>query len=1560
MYARRKRMKKKIVLSIIMGILLLSGISVWMLTHASKYQIVVGETKRVLVTDEGLQVEAGETVTIPQAEVYDRSGNYCKDFVVTREITDENGNKKAGTLQMEHGQIYTVTYVADNGSEQLEETMKLYCYDTVLPTVSLLKMQKSYNVKDEILIQIQEASKDIDYDKSSITLVNKTEDKEQKLNFKEAYKFVAEKESEQYAIVCDLKDVNGNENVQEFEFIIVGEFKDDKIDRNNIWDFDELGYLNNIKLAGASDDLKYDIVTKKLPKDKKKIGVDGGALKLSLKGGETYDFTLIDGNAFQIIDSSTIGFRIWADEVVDIFEIYNVEDNTMVDLSWKVHKRNAWQTVEFDPQKAFTEDYMFDSVRIVLSCERDVTVYIDSIYYTDYVEPWRDEDLPADVLAIFDDERYLERVSETSNIDSATFGGSWEYVTKIPGTSDFTGGALKLISTTDPTIGYDKNSRDGFKIQLFDRLKAENIGGLVIRVYCEDPHTALAVNFVDKKMGESRFVWPSLEGTAGNWVNVIISKEDIAGIIDGYENITHLNIRFIRPASSTVAGKEEYVSYIDKISLYELDYSKVKYTFADDYDMRVVSSVGNGTGVRVADKFAKDGYALKGKTVYSHELSGVEVSFNNLDLSLYSSIYVTLRGTDSIELWLNGKYANYANYSEYTEVDILPYLLQAGEKTLKTLTVGRKSVAGVDIYIDGISFITKENAPVYNDFTLNLNHFGNNVGSSKFNNFEGGTLANVVSDSIKKGQYQGKTDILSFTTKEDKDGKYSGGGLYVDFSEKLPNGKIQSSVDFTINAQVYSDRTAAVRVGIIFGNDAEKISWKNVWVDLSTEMTGWQVISITSKQIRALDDCADKEITGIYFGVHTANCSFGIKEVNVDFGTINQYPIYKADSSYLAKRDDNSVYLSNFDDAFALNNADEVGLNPWNKLVEEKGTTAHGTLTNGDGSYTGIKLAINDKNSYSGFKYHLPVAFSLENAHELVFRIASEDWTSGYVPSFIYLTEGAKKVNVIEYCKIYVGTDAKGTSVSKTECLDGVNYQTVCVAVDVATLIKKTGMTSIDGFIYGHSNSGLTQVVDEWYYTLSAADEGGNEDEEPEYGELTTTKFNSQNTAGGNYTMTDTDNGLQITGSAWTNAVYTFAKPLNGADIETITVRYKVTGGESAIMYFYSNGEHFYVELNNVPTEQVVNRVIDSEGFTALTLNFQTFSMDAGDTWTTDTRSTKPLTSIGLCCNNATGAPTFDYVAYNVEISGEDDDEGDDTQEGVLETSKFTTSNTSANGYTMSDTANGLQITGARWAYAMYTLATPINGADIKTITVRFKVTGGEAAIMKFFSGDEFFYVQLDAAPDEFVVNKYVDAEGFTVLTLDFQAFNMDGGDTWTPNERAVKELTAIGLCCNNETGAPTFDYVAYNAVETIKFLAADVTANGYDMTDTENGLQITNTAWSYAMYQLSNAIKGKDINTVTIRFKVTGGESAIMKFFSGEKFFYVELNGATGDYVLSKTVDEDGFTILTMDFSKISMDAGDTWLPEERTTNDLTAMGLCCNNATGAPTFDYVTFTLK
>ena len=61
---------------------------------------------------------------------------------------------------------------------------------------------------------------------------------------------------------------------------------------------------------------------------------------------------------------------------------------------------------------------------------------------------------------------------------------------------------------------------------------------------------------------------------------------------------------------------------------------------------------------------------------------------------------------------MNGKSAVYANYPEYTEVDLLPYLEEQGETVLQTAAVLRKTFAGIEIYIDGITFVTTEEARI--------------------------------------------------------------------------------------------------------------------------------------------------------------------------------------------------------------------------------------------------------------------------------------------------------------------------------------------------------------------------------------------------------------------------------------------------------------------------------------------------------------------------------------------------------------------------------------------------------------------------------------------------------------------------------------------------------------------------------------------------------------------------------------------------------------------------------------------------------------------------------
>lgn len=891
---------KKISVLLIALALLLSVLSLGScLFTASDYRIVVNPTANVKITDAGFEVEADTTVTIPQGEVYDKNGSYCDDFTVTREITDESGNRKAGTLQMKHGEVYTVKYSATNGERELSLEMKLYAYDTILPTLSLLNIQQAYNVGDTVTIKVNDISKDVDYESSTFVLKNETSGEVRDLSFTEAYSFTAQNESESYSITASLCDVNGNTNVIEHKFVILGNFTDENIAKNDIWDFDEIGYINNIKLSGGSDSLNYSIVTDGLPEDKNSLGIGTGALKLELRAGERYSFTLVNGNGFKIEDCSKVGFRVWADKVVDIFELYNVDDNSMQDLSWKITKRGQWQNVEFDPLGAFSYDYVLESLKLIVSCEEDVTLYIDSVYWVDYEEPWRDEDLPEGELAIFDDEGYLERITEALNSDSTTFGGSWQIVKSVPETTDFTGGVLRFVSTSDASLTSDKNARDGFKFQFFDKLSYDEIEGLIFRLYCVDENATLAISFIDQKMGETPSGWYTLGGATGKWINVVIPKESLKSLIEGFNNITHINIRFIRPNSASVEGQEEYVTYIDKISLYGLDYDKVEYTFADEYDMRTIENVNYTTGVRVEDPLANDGWALYGLTGYSKSGSGLGINFNHLDLSLYSSIYIRIRTTESgygnqVTITANGTTADYNNgkgikyggFSEYTLVDILPKMLENGETHLDYLEIARGSVKGIGIYVDEISFVKKEDAPVYEDFTITGEELLGGAGCDDYKNFEGGNLSNV--ENIALGEYQGRENVVTMkTTAHMNDGQantYSGGGIYIDFSSHLTSGKIVASQNFTISISVYMPSAVGNRVGAIWGTGNDDISYKNSWQNPYGGEAGWKTITVTGDTLRALSGCSDKEITGIYIGVSSIGYTFAIDSVSVSFG----------------------------------------------------------------------------------------------------------------------------------------------------------------------------------------------------------------------------------------------------------------------------------------------------------------------------------------------------------------------------------------------------------------------------------------------------------------------------------------------------------------------------------------------------------------------------------------------------------------------------------------------------------------------------------------------------
>lgn len=842
----------------------------------AQYQIVVNPTAQVSITNEGFVVEAGNTFTIPQCEVYNSAGQYCEEFQVSRVITDQNGNRKAGTLQMKHGEVYNVVYTATNGEEELVKEMKLYCYDTVLPTLSLLNMQRMYNKGETISIKVNTISNDVDYENSTIVVKNETAGTETPMTFTSTFSFVPQNESEAYKVVAELTDVNGNKNTVEYSFIIAGNFVDANIKDFVIWDFDEAEYINNIKVAGESDDLDYSIETSNIPE-----GGVGGALKLQLKADERYVLTLINGNPVTIEDCSTVGFRIWTTEVVDIFEIYNVEDASMHDLSWRATQRNKWQNVEFDPLGTFAFDYSLDSVKIVLSCETDVTVYIDSVYANAYVEPWRDEDIADGDFAVFDDDGYYERITEQLMGDN-TYTGRWEIVYDIPGTTDFTGGALKFTSDGDPTLFSGGFVRDGFKFQLFDKLTNDDLKGkgFLFRMYLENTQTSLSVDVYDQKLGQIQLGWFTLRGSSDRWVNIIIPYEQIGSKIENCENITHLNIRIIRRTEDSEAGVTEHVTYFDKICIYDFDYDKFKYNFVDDYDTRAVENLGYCTGFRTEDALAKDGWALYGITGLHDVMSGLEIKFDNLELSKYSSIYIRLRtvksrfDNDNVNIGANGVHLKYGPYPDYTEVDILPMMLEKGMTHLESIYVGAKYCSEIGIYIDDIIFVKKEDAPVYEDFTLDADDLLEFVGVTGKSTYEGGNVSNVDMSKVSVGTHYGKDNVLAFTTTG------GGGGMYIDLREYLTDGKIVASQDFTITITIYGNAAVGVRTGVIWGDNLQDHSWKNNW---KTVQGGWTTYTITSDDLRALDNCSTVEMSGIYIALQSGNYSAAIESVKFEF-----------------------------------------------------------------------------------------------------------------------------------------------------------------------------------------------------------------------------------------------------------------------------------------------------------------------------------------------------------------------------------------------------------------------------------------------------------------------------------------------------------------------------------------------------------------------------------------------------------------------------------------------------------------------------------------------------
>ncbi len=180
----------------------------------------------------------------------------------------------------------------------------------------------------------------------------------------------------------------------------------------------------------------------------------------------------------------------------------------------------------------------------------------------------------------------------------------------------------------------------------------------------------------------------------------------------------------------------------DYVFVPAVNWEDINYDFssADDKDAYMVSSIGAATinGI-VADENATDGYALHTVTGWDGSGSGLQIKFNDVDVSDYSKISLKLKATNetkdsAVAISVNGGEAVVYNYfADYTEVNLKPYI----SGNLNSIEIYRSSVDGTNIYIDSVTLVDIKDY----DYTFSA---ANDVDLEAASSYNSGTVSGIV------------------------------------------------------------------------------------------------------------------------------------------------------------------------------------------------------------------------------------------------------------------------------------------------------------------------------------------------------------------------------------------------------------------------------------------------------------------------------------------------------------------------------------------------------------------------------------------------------------------------------------------------------------------------------------------------------------------------------------------------------------------------------------------------------------------------------------------------
>ena len=421
-------------------------------------------------------VEYGNSFAVPEAYVYDKTGNVMEDYYVDFSLYNENDEIIMTTdayLTLGIGNYSIVFSAADSGSSAKDLKFSLTVEDPKAPELEITSLFVNAGIKgSEIKLPTFKAF-DISGVKNSATKVKVTfGGNEIAVSDNQ---FTAENEGT-YNYEVYLEDALGNSKNYVIPIEITERYTDDSVSGFTLMSLDKEDYVKSVrKLYGTSENVAYAF-GETTPAAANGVTPSGTGLKVSAPDFSTSRFLFINNKKLNVYNDTVgnIVIRIYVDDLLEKLTVYSPDGN-------KVYYEfpyitQGWHELAFSARSAIGWYDDFSDFIISVYNEDEVNYYIDEIYYA---EQWNDTVLEEGYVADFDEAGYLNIVSSnmysrTQQLEVITAGTTGLGEADAAALAGANGGILKITQ---------KSNLDGCNVSLCLPVETSRLVGLRIRMY---------------------------------------------------------------------------------------------------------------------------------------------------------------------------------------------------------------------------------------------------------------------------------------------------------------------------------------------------------------------------------------------------------------------------------------------------------------------------------------------------------------------------------------------------------------------------------------------------------------------------------------------------------------------------------------------------------------------------------------------------------------------------------------------------------------------------------------------------------------------------------------------------------------------------------------------------------------------------------------------------------------------------------------------------------------------------------------------------------------------